>query len=162
MLANLIIAAATRCFLFRTAADGTQTVIPERFTVIAVVYGVCAVACYLLCYALCRERVQAAPPREAKRQSFASLAKALAGNRALTAVIGAALLLLLASLLGQGHEHVPVQRLFQQCGHALACRVRGRAAHAGAGALCGKAVQKVRQKKRPAVWAWALPPRRTC
>ncbi|MEI3014656.1 MAG: MFS transporter [Ruthenibacterium lactatiformans] len=69
---------------------------------IAVVYGVCAVACYLLCYALCRERVQAAPPREAKRQSFASLAKALAGNRALTAVIGAALLLLLASLLGQG------------------------------------------------------------
>ena len=60
---------------------------------IAVVYGVCAVACYLLCYALCRERVQAAPPREAKRQSFASLAKALAGNRALTAVIGAALLL---------------------------------------------------------------------
>lgn len=59
-------------------------------------------ACYLLCYALCRERVQAAPPREAKRQSFASLAKALAGNRALTAVIGAALLLLLASLLGQG------------------------------------------------------------
>ena len=27
-------------------------------------------------------------PREAKRQSFASLAKALAGNRALTAVIG--------------------------------------------------------------------------
>ena len=102
MLANLIIAAATPLFLFRTAADGTQTVIPERFTVIAVVYGVCAVACYLLCYALCRERVQAAPPREAKRQSFASLAKALAGNRALTAVIGAALLLLLASLLGQG------------------------------------------------------------
>ncbi len=46
--------------------------------------------------------MQAAPPREAKRQSFASLAKALAGNRALTAVIGAALLLLLASLLGQG------------------------------------------------------------
>ena len=102
MLANLIIAAATPLFLFRTAADGTQTVIPERFTLIAVVYGVCAVACYLLCYALCRERVQAAPPREAKRQSFASLAKALAGNRALTAVIGAALLLLLASLLGQG------------------------------------------------------------
>ncbi len=102
MLANLIIAAATPLFLFRTAADGTQTVIPERFTVIAVVYGVCAMACYLLCYALCRERVQAAPPREAKRQSFASLAKALAGNRALTAVIGAALLLLLASLLGQG------------------------------------------------------------
>ncbi|MFQ9678905.1 MAG: hypothetical protein ACLRZH_01235 [Ruthenibacterium lactatiformans] len=28
--------------MFRTAADGTQTVIPERFTVIAVVYGVCA------------------------------------------------------------------------------------------------------------------------
>ena len=80
MLANLIIAAATPLFLFRTAADGTQTVIPERFTVIAVVYGVCAVACYLLCYALCRERVQAAPPREAKRQSFASLAKALAGG----------------------------------------------------------------------------------
>ena len=63
MLANLIIAAATPLFLFRTAADGTQTVIPERFTVIAVVYGVRAVACYLLCYALCRERVQAAPPR---------------------------------------------------------------------------------------------------
>ncbi len=48
MLANLIIAAATPLFLFRTAADGTQTVIPERFTLIAVVYGVCAVACYLL------------------------------------------------------------------------------------------------------------------
>ena len=74
MLANLIIAAATPLFLFRTAADGTQTVIPERFTLIAVVYGVCAVACYLLCDALCRERVQAAPPRAARRQSCASLA----------------------------------------------------------------------------------------
>lgn len=161
MLANLIIAAATPLFLFRTAADGTQTVIPERFTVIAVVYGVCAVACYLLCYALCRERVQAAPPREAKRAELCLAGKGAGGQPRPHSRHRRALLLFHGSLLGQGMNMYLFKDYFNSAdmlslvGFAACCPCwRWRPLR--------QSCPKGSAKKRPAVWAWALPPRRTC
>lgn len=101
MLASIPVTVLSPLFLFRETG-GVQTVIPQRYLLLAVIYGVLAMACYFICYAMTTERVQLPPKTPEKGAGFFSLVKALLQNRALLAIIGAALAMLLAQLLNQG------------------------------------------------------------
>lgn len=102
-LASLVIGILVPLIVYDTDMQGNQVVIPERFTLTAVVFGIGAVVCYLLCYFLCTERVAFGKKDSAaqNKESFAALFKSLIKNRPLLALTGGALVLLLASMLGQ-------------------------------------------------------------
>lgn len=100
-LAGLVIGVMTPLFIYTTDAAGNQILIPQNFTILAVIYGVLAVICYMLCYKFCTERIQIASTPVGKNANSTNLAKALLTNRALLAIIMAALLLLLAMLMSQ-------------------------------------------------------------
>lgn len=71
MVAGILISVVSPLVLFRTE-NNVQVVIPERFTLMAVIFGVCAMVCYLLCYKLTTERVQL-PAKKRKRALASSL-----------------------------------------------------------------------------------------
>lgn len=100
-LASLIIGTLVPLFVYGEDEAGNQIVYPVRLTVIAVIFGVCAVICYLLCYFLCRERVSFEPKKKEQKGSAGELVKSLFRNRSLMALVLAALVLLLATLIGQ-------------------------------------------------------------
>lgn len=121
-LASLVIGTVVPLIIYDTDALGNQVVNAGRFTATAVVFGICAVICYVLCYTLCRERVTIIkeadgsvqpgtrdgnsdgkePAATGKRpQILRPLITSIRGNRPLAALVGASLLLLLASMLGQ-------------------------------------------------------------
>ena len=86
--------------VYRTDEAGNQIVLPVRFTLTAIVFGVLAIVCYVLCYTLCRERV-VFEKKEGAGEGFLDMLKGLGRNRPLLALVCAALVLLLATLLGQ-------------------------------------------------------------
>ena len=121
-LASLVIGTVVPLIIYDTDALGNQVVNAGRFTATAVVFGICAVICYVLCYTLCRERVTIIkeadgsvqpgtrdgnsdgkePTAAGKRpRVLRPLITSIRGNRPLAALVGASLLLLLASMLGQ-------------------------------------------------------------
>lgn len=100
-LAGLVIGILAPLFIYGEDAAGNQIVNPLRLTVLAVIFGVCAVICYLLCYFLCVERVHFEPEKKEERVSAAQLAGSLLRNRPLLALVSGALILLLATLIGQ-------------------------------------------------------------
>lgn len=99
-LAGLVIGVLVPLVVYQTDELGNQVVNPVRFTLTAVVFGLLSVLCYLLCYSLCMERVQFAK-KEETQESIGSILAGLAKNRPLLSLVFAALVLLLASLLGQ-------------------------------------------------------------
>lgn len=102
-IAGLIIGVLVPQIVYTTDPEGNQVVMPVRFLITAIVFGVLAVICYLLCYRMCRERVKLDKGQERQKRSgntFASLG-GLIKNRAMVALVCVSLLLLLASLLGQ-------------------------------------------------------------
>ncbi|MBE5883884.1 MAG: MFS transporter [Lachnospiraceae bacterium] len=100
-LASLVIGIVVPLVVYETDAQGNQLVVPERFTITAVVLGVGAVICYLLCYFLCTERVSFDKKAERQRESVGDMLKSLGRNRPLLALVCGALVLLLASMLAQ-------------------------------------------------------------
>ncbi len=100
-LASLIIGTLGPLLVYGEDEAGNQIVNPVRLTVIAAIFGVCAIICYLLCYFLCVERVHFEPKEKQQRESAGELARNLLRNRPLLALVGAALALLLATLMGQ-------------------------------------------------------------
>lgn len=99
-LAALVIGMGTPLLVYTSDGAGNQLPVPGRFTIIAVVYGLCAIFCYALCYRFCRERTATDRTQQGnEKQPFFSLVRELLKNRSLLSIIGAALLLLLASLL---------------------------------------------------------------
>ncbi len=100
-LASLVIGTLGPLLVYGEDEAGNQIVIPFRLTLMAAVCGVCAIICYLLCYYLCEERVHFEPTKKEDRASAGQLVKGLLGNRPLLALVGAALVLLLATLIGQ-------------------------------------------------------------
>ena len=80
--------------------EGNQIVKPVSFTVTAIIFGAFSIICYGLCYFLCRERVFF-DKKEGQKDSVWDMLKGLGKNRPLLALVCAALMLLLASLLGQ-------------------------------------------------------------
>ncbi len=99
-LAGLVIGLLVPLIIYDTDAAGNQVVKPVSFTVTAFIFGVFAIICYGLCYFLCQERVTF-EKKEGQRDNVWDMLKGLGKNRPLLALVCAALMLLLASLLGQ-------------------------------------------------------------
>ena len=100
-LASLTIGVITPLIIYTTDTSGNQVVVPKNFTMIAIVFSILAVVCYVLCFKLCKERVKIEKQVTGEKENVSKMFKGLLANRALLAIIGAALMLLLASLLSQ-------------------------------------------------------------
>lgn len=99
MLAGGAIGVITPMILFKQVGE-QSVLIPERFTLLAIIYGALAMIAYLVCYKLCIERVQLPNKKLEQGNGFFSLVNALLKNRALMAIIGSAIAMLLCQLLG--------------------------------------------------------------
>lgn len=99
-LAGMVIGILVPLIVYETDAQGNQIVSPVRFTITAAVFGVLSILCYILCYKLCTERVRFEKKEQAKTGT-GQLIKSLLTNRPLLSVVGAALILLLATMLSQ-------------------------------------------------------------
>lgn len=100
MFAALPISVIVPLIVFREE-NGVQIAIPERFTIVAAVFGALAMVFYLVCYKLTTERIHLPSKEKVEGAGFFTLVKALLKNRALLAIIGAALAMLLCQLLSQ-------------------------------------------------------------
>lgn len=101
MFAAIPIMVISPMILFRTNENGSQTVVPERFTLMALIFGGMAMVFYLLCYGLVTERVQLPNKKKENGAGFFQLVGVLLKNKALLGIIGSALAMLLAQLLTQ-------------------------------------------------------------
>ena len=99
-LAGLVIGVLVPLIIYETDMEGNQIVKPVSFTVTAIIFGAFSIICYGLCYFLCRERVFF-DKKEGQKDSVWDMLKGLGKNRPLLALVCAALMLLLASLMGQ-------------------------------------------------------------
>lgn len=99
-LAGVVIGVIVPLIVYDTDTQGNQVVLPERFTLTAVVFGIFAIVCYALCYFLCRERVSFEKKQGSKESTWKMLG-GLRRNKPLLALVFAALVLLLATMLGQ-------------------------------------------------------------
>lgn len=99
-LASLVIGIFVPLVIYDTDVAGNQVVIPVHFTLTAVVFGIGAVICYVLCYFLCTERVSF-EKKKGKKENIGQILGSLGRNKPLLALVCAALVLLLASMLGQ-------------------------------------------------------------
>lgn len=102
MCAAVLISMVAPKIIYYKDADGNQLVNPTNFTLIAGVFSVCAIICYIICYKLTTERVKIEKDEVASSVGFGGTVKALVTNKALLAIIGAAIFLLLSSLMSQG------------------------------------------------------------
>ena len=100
-LATLVIGTLVPLVIYETDAAGNQVVSPVRFTITAVILGILAVICYALCYVLCTERVFFEKKEKQERENIGQILVGLGRNKPLLALLGAALVLLLASTLSQ-------------------------------------------------------------
>lgn len=80
---------------------GQRVIVPERLTMVAIVYGIFAAVFYLVCYKLTTERVAVPTKKAEKGESFFKTYGLLFTCCPLLVIIGIALLLLLGSLLTQ-------------------------------------------------------------
>ncbi len=96
-IAGVLVGSGVPLIIYTYDEAGNQLILGERFLPLAVVFGFFALICYYLCYHLTRERVAVSPAQRSK--SFLQSLKTMLKNRALWAIIAAAILLLLSSLL---------------------------------------------------------------
>lgn len=80
--------------------DGNPVLSGSRMTIIAGVFGLCAIICYMLCFSLVTERVEV--PANNQKINIGNLLKSLVTNRALLGIIAAAICLLVGMLGMQG------------------------------------------------------------
>lgn len=95
-LAGVIIGAGVPLLAYKTV-EGQTLLDGGRFTLIAGVFSILAVACYLLCYFLTTERV-IPDTKKTEHKSAAELLKSAFSNRALISIIVASVLMLLSQL----------------------------------------------------------------
>ena len=101
-VAGIMIGIMAPMLVYHTDAQGNQVVSASRISVVAGVFSVIAIICYLLCYTLTTERVAYVPKPASEKKSTAETLKTLFTSRALLGLVLSAVLLLLASLMGQG------------------------------------------------------------
>ncbi len=97
-VAGVIVAAGVPLFIYTYDAQGNQIILGERFLPLVLVFGVLALICYVFCYRLTSERITPQTTPKAKGGLLTAL-RGMAKNRALWAIIAAAIVLLLSSLL---------------------------------------------------------------
>ena len=100
-VANLLISFCVPLVIYYKDAAGKTQVIPQAFFWVAIVCAVLSVISYFACYFMSTERVQV-PTKD--KDEAASMAKTLANlfkNRAMLAIVVAALVLLIATMLTQ-------------------------------------------------------------
>lgn len=100
-VANLLLSFTVPLLIFAKDANGKTQVVPEMFLYVAIICSVLSIIAYFACYGMSVERVkvETAPAHEA-----VGMGKTLAGlfkNRAMAAIVAAALLLLIATMLTQ-------------------------------------------------------------
>lgn len=97
-IAGIIVSAGVPMVIYTYDAQGNQLILGDRFLPLVIVFGLLALFCYLLCYAWTTERVE---PQTTTREkgSFSEALRGMSKNRALWAIIAAAIVLLLSSLL---------------------------------------------------------------
>lgn len=99
-LAGLVIGVLVPLVVYESDKAGNQIVKPVSFTVTALAFGILSVGCYAVCYFLCRERVFF-DKKKKDGEGVWEMFRGLGRNRPLLALVCAALVLLLASLLAQ-------------------------------------------------------------
>lgn len=97
-LAGLFIGVLTPMLIYTKDAAGNQVVKTDgTFTMIAGAFSIAALICYFLCYKLTTERVKITS--EGEKVSMLKALGTILKNRALIAIIGAAIFLMLSQLL---------------------------------------------------------------
>ena len=99
--ASVIIGTIAPQVIYYADANGNQLVSPEKFTMIAGIFSICAFICYILCFKLTTERVKFVSDDKKEKVSIVKNLGIIAKNKALLAIIGAAIVLLLSSLMTQ-------------------------------------------------------------
>lgn len=100
-LSGMVIGIIAPMLLFATNEQGQQYVVPGKFTMVAIIFGICAAVFYLGCYALTVERVQIPTAKSDSgkaKLSAAETLKNLVTCRPLLAIVAVAVLTLIASL----------------------------------------------------------------
>lgn len=100
-LAQLVIGVGGPMIIYMTDAAGNQVIRNDGkiFPVVAGIFSVCAIICYIICYKCTTERIKIQPDPNAEKISLAKTFGAIFSNRALLGIIGAAIFLLLSSLM---------------------------------------------------------------
>lgn len=99
--AGILIGSLTPQIIYYADASGNQIIDPGKFTMIAGVFSICAVISYLLCFVLTTERVKFESNTGKEKVSIVKNLGTIIKNKALVAIIGAAIVLLLSSLMTQ-------------------------------------------------------------
>jgi GPH family glycoside/pentoside/hexuronide:cation symporter len=87
--------------VYSTNAAGQRVIVPEKLTMIAIIYGILAAVFYLLCYKMTTERVVVPTKKAEKGENFLKTYAQLLTCRPLLTIIAIALVLLIGSLLTQ-------------------------------------------------------------
>ncbi len=98
-IAGVIVGSGVPLIIYTYDSQGNQLILGDRFLPLVIVFGILALICYLLCYAWTTERVVESQSISKTKSSFSSALRGMANNRALWAIIAAAIVLLLSSLL---------------------------------------------------------------
>ena len=99
--ASIIIGSVVPQIIYIADTNGNQIVNGGRFTLVAGVFSICALICYLVCYACTTERIKLEPTKKEENASLAKSFKTIMSNRALLAILGAAITLLLSQFMAQ-------------------------------------------------------------
>ncbi len=100
-LAQLVIGVGGPMIIYMTDASGAQIIRNDGkiFPVVAGIFSICAIICYVICYKCTTERIKIEPDTNAEKISLAKTFGAIFSNRALLGIVGAAIFLLLSSLM---------------------------------------------------------------
>ena len=99
--ASIIIGSVVPQIIYSADANGNQIVSGSKFTLVAGVFSICALLCYIICYTCTTERIKLEPTKKEENASLAKSFKTIISNRALLAIIGAAITLLLSQFMTQ-------------------------------------------------------------
>ena len=99
--AGILIGTVTPQIIYYADANGNQIINPQNFTMIAGIFSLCAFISYMLCFKLTTERVKFDSNGKKENVSIFKNLGLILKNKALLAMIGSAILLLLSSLMTQ-------------------------------------------------------------
>lgn len=100
-LAQLVIGVGGPMIIYMTDESGAQVIRNNGtiFPVVAAIFSCCALICYFICYKCTTERIKIQPDPNAEKVSLVKTFGSIFSNRALLGIVGAAIFLLLSSLM---------------------------------------------------------------